>query len=345
MRRILLAIVLLPLCAWLALWAGARSARRRSESAQWPERLGTVNDVPSHYPDAETSAAAAELLKLAEPLGVGKAKQPLPDQHDPRLDQIRDHILNGGPIAWRVRFRLGEHAPMPNLFVHINLTKVFVRRAETTQSWEELHAAWLLNHELWDRPELISVLIALADTRRINATAAKMPLPPPAWFAELQSFDYRRRFAKVFQAEAWADRRMMEEMFGQLGDDGSVFSPWVNFFIADSLRVMRKQTTQLMGTMSCDLANDPVRHTLVVALRWNWPANFLPSIFDDWKKLARFRAELEATSKIIALRSGQTPSSSSTCSDGTWIIRPDSIAFSRDIAVAHGAAYPLMYKR
>jgi hypothetical protein len=267
MRRILLAAVLVPLCVWLALWAVGKSMRRRSESAPWPERLGTVNDVPSHYPDAETSAAAAELMKLAEPLGVGKAKHPLPDEHDPRLGQIRDHILTAGPIAWRVRFRLDAGAPVPNLLVHLNLTKLFARRAESAQSWDELHAAWMLDRQLWDRPELISLLIALAGTRMINATT------------------------------------------------------------------------------SCDLANDPVRRTLAVGSRWNWFASALPSIFGDWRKLARFRAELEATSKIIALRGGSMPSSASICSDGTWIIRPDSIAFSRDIAVERGPAYPLTYKR
>src|SRR4051812_7338112 len=88
-----------------------------------------------------------------------------------------------GPVILLTRFQLGADAPAPNLLGHMNLSKLFIvralskARANDPTAWDELHALWLLDRTLWDRPELISKLIALATSRMVNAAAAKMPLP------------------------------------------------------------------------------------------------------------------------------------------------------------------------
>src|SRR5581483_11013206 len=131
------------------------------------------------------------------------------NDHRAQIDRARDHILNAGPIVWVTHFRMGADAPLPNLLGQMNLSKLLAARALMKASagdataWDDLHAIWLLDRELWQRPELISQLIALAGARMVNASAAKMPLPAPQWLAEIQSFDYRQHFAASHQAEAY----------------------------------------------------------------------------------------------------------------------------------------------
>src|SRR5213075_750156 len=86
------------------------------------------------------------------------------------------------------------------LFIARSLSKTANRDAT---SWDDLHANWLLAQPLLRRPELISQLVGLAGVRMTNAAAAKMPLPVPSWFNELQSFDYRHAFVGSYQNEAW----------------------------------------------------------------------------------------------------------------------------------------------
>jgi hypothetical protein len=381
-KRLFLAIALVPLFAWLTCWAIAASMTRKAESGAWPERLGTIADAPSHFPDAEQSIAATELTKMTAPLGISITprnlnphippeefegiKKPLGEyvtaalsrtsndappavvsaylaNHDAELNVIRDHILTAGPITWSVRYRLAEDAPLPNLLGHMSLTKLFVVRALSKKSWDELHAVWLLNRDLWDRPELICVLISLAATRMMNAAAAQMPLPVPQWFAEVQSLDYRHRFAATFQAEAWTHQRISADLLKTSPVWRALIAPWIDMCAADSTERMRLRTTELMSTRSCDLANDPIGRKAVIVARWNTIGKaVVPGIFFAWERLARFRAELEMTRNVLALRGGTTPSSASSCTDGTWIVAPRSIRFSRDIAVTPPATkYPL----
>src|ERR1051326_9637307 len=112
--------------------------------------------------------------------------------HQTQIDQVRDHIANAGPIRWQMHFHAGADAPLPNLLGHMSLARLFTARAlakaanHDASAWDDLHVIWQLDNELWNRPELISQLIALAGSRMVNAAAVKMPLPEPAGPSERQ---------------------------------------------------------------------------------------------------------------------------------------------------------------
>ena len=57
----------------------------------------------------------------------------------------------------------------------------------------------------------------------------------------------------------------------------------------------------------------------------------LQNIGAIWQRAGRFRAEREATEKILEIRSGRVPSPVSQCSDGMWIVTPGHIRFSKKI--------------
>jgi hypothetical protein len=378
MKRVLIGVVVVVVCVYGGSWLAVAGMKQRYVSRTWPGNLGTLAGVAQRYPDIETNAAATALTKLTGELGIStvpEVKQASPDydaikeplntyyraelerigdqpqpapaniaaylaRHDAQLNAVRDHVVTAGPIRWVQHFRLGHDAPIPNLLGQMTLTKLFTARALTkaanhdATAWDDLHTVWLLDRELWNRPELISQLIALAGTRMVNASAAKMPLPVPPWFREVQSFDYDHNFTASYQAEAWmignAPRRAAQR-------------PFFDACALDAVEKMRLWTANLSNAKSCDVS--PVQ-TMNIA-SWNYLAQVaMPNIAGAWQRFARFRAELEATDKILTLRGGEVPSTATRCSDGTWSASNLGVKFSRDIAVpAPGIKYPLVYNR
>lgn len=365
MKRVLIAAVLGVLCIYGLPWAVTAMMKRTYSSRQWPEHLGTIDAVAARFPDADQNAAANKLEDLfpsvdikpvKEPIGeynrvelerVGEQVQPPPAsvaefiaQHDAAIDATRDHILTAGPIVWTMRAQLGHEAPIPNLLVQMQLMKLFTARSlskaanHDAASWDDLHANWLVAQPLLRRPEIISQLVGLAGVRMTNAAAAKMPLPVPSWFTELQSFDYRHSFIGSYQSEAW----MTWTTKANLG-----VQPYFDAMKADTVEGMRAWTTELASTNRCDVT--PVK-TIKVAW-WNELGKVaLPNLAGAWQRFARFQAELEATDKILAARRGETPSRSTRCADGAWQVSANEVKFSRDISVPPpGIKYALAYKR
>ena len=98
-------------------------------------------------------------------------------ENDAALNAVRDHLLSGAPIAWDTNVREGVDQPLPNLLGIMHLQRALAARAldkarrNDPAAWDDLHASWELNRSLWHRPDLISILIALATTRMSNAAA------------------------------------------------------------------------------------------------------------------------------------------------------------------------------
>jgi hypothetical protein len=365
MKKTLIGIVLVAACLYGGAWAVVASMKQRYTPRPWPENLGTLDEASKRYRDTETNAAAETLTKLLPAIDIKTIKEPLGDyyraelertgdqvqppppnvaaflaQHDAQMNAVRDHVLTAGPIRWVQHFEFGHDAPVPNLLTIMSASKLFTGRAlaksasHDATSWDDLHAVWLLDRELLERPELISQLVGLAGTRMANGAAAKMPLPAPAWLNEVQSFDYRHRFAASYQAEAWMIRHAPAR--------GTV-QPFFDACTLDAAEEMRVWTNDLVSANRCDLS--PVRPISIAP--WNLLAKVaMPSFSGAWQRFARFQAELEATEKILAMRRGETPSAKTVCSDGTWAVAATSLKFSRDIAVPPpGIKYPLAYSR
>ncbi len=392
MKKAFVGIVLVVVCLIGGLWVVAFGTHRALDGRQWPDKLGTLADVPSHFPDVETNPAAQGLTQLTPPLGISvtpkiegvqqpkvsddwdKIKEPVGNYiraeleksneqiasppiemaaylnaHREQIDRVRDHILNAGPIVWVTHAKMAAEAPLPNLLGHMSLAKLLTARAlmkataKDATAWDDLHAVWLLDRELWQRPELISQLIALAGARMVNAGAAKMPLPPPSWLADMQTLDYRRHFMASQQAEAWSIPLSWKR---EMNTSKAVNLLLGGYFDAASSRAaetMRTAAVTVAETSNCDLSTiSPLKPA-----PWNMVERLaLPNIFAAWQRLYRFRVELESTQNALAIRQGQPASTTSKCADGTWAVTPSSAAFSHEIAVpSPGVKYPLAYRR
>ncbi len=268
-------------------------------------------------------------------------------ENDAALNAIRDHILSGATIAWDTKLTDGFDQPIPNLISMMHLQRAFSARAlekarrNDPAAWDELHASWELNRSLWSRPDLLSALIALASTRMSNGAARKMPLPAPAWMNETYSFDYLGAMAASQQAEAWAIRHAIP---GRRPMNDVVRAPWYAYQSADALDVLRTYTDAAVRSKACDADSSQFATARAAMTTTNNVA--IPNLVGAWHRLMRFRAELEATERILQLRAGQTPSPQSQCSDGTWQVTANSIKFSKDVKVPPpGIRFPLEYVR
>ena len=251
------------------------------------------------------------------------------------LDAARDHILGGAPIVWESKLSKGWDAPIPNLAGHMTLQKMFAARAldkarnKDASAWEDLRASWRLNRGFWSRPDMISIIIALESSRVVNATARKMPLPAAAWLGETFTFDYAGPMAAAQQADAWIVHR---------GAERSV--AWKELLreveyrmqSTEYLDVMRTYTGEALKSKACD-ATSPEFATARASITAASPLSAMPNLTAVWHRLMRFRAELEATERVLQLRAGEKLTVNSRCSDGTWQLTPNGMKFSRAIDV------------
>ena len=345
---------------WIGAAVSAQHTRNRSAQPQWPLGLGTIDAVPQRYPPRLASNDAARLAQLAAAAGVdlsmpparrrvdrqwlnswldtqltradGRVDPPPPElaQHEAALADLRAYLLGRTAIVWPTDVVAAAQAPLPNLFGHYTLTRLLIAHALASPATasDDLCAAWHLQRAMWHRPEMISKQVALAGTRMINAAARRLEARP-AWFDELASIDYRRSILAAQQAEAWTVRKQVED--GRHDADriiDVVVQPYEEVCAANLAAVMRRAAEQMSRSHDC-----AVKPSFDVPF-WNrLGRGAMTNAGAVWQRVARFQAELEATERIFAIRSGQwTPVlEHSQCSDGTWSFADGTLRFSREV--------------
>lgn len=347
-----------------ALYFGRSRVETGTANRTWPLGLGRVTEAPKRFPATKENAAAAKLIELAAGVDVdlrpprsrrgagvpedlrqsfvdylrvqlersGEAiDAPPPDvaryitSNAAALDAIRELALRGGPIVFEsdiARNGDGETA-VPNLFALQHLHRVFVvraleqARAGNAAAWDELRTTWELVRPLWGRPDPSAVLAGTTAARMVNGAARKMPLPPPDWLQEVFSFDYERAYVAAQQAEAWRAK---------------------NPGLTERLRGM---ADEVLRARVCDATSPQF-----LVIREKLGARDAPNLVANWERLMRFRAEREATQRVLQIRAGRTPSPESQCSDGSWKVTPTSFEFTREVPVRRPQfRYPLKYAK
>lgn len=277
------------------------------------------------------------------------------DEHQADIDAIRDHVLaNEKQIEWVSDLSQLTEAPLPNLLAHMAVTRCLAAAALRSGDWQYLHAVWILSRALWQRPEPISLLIAIATTRFVFASACRFSSPAPEWFGEIARVDYVRAMAAAQQAEAWT-------VFVQLSNDpfaregaaqrriGFPFRPIAKFWAADLAKRERAIVMHFAPMRECAIDGATFdKRTLDALPKFAIHARIaLPNWGSMWQRLARFRAEVELAERVVALKARKWPPlapdlSTSQCSDGTWKYADGELHFSREIP-ARGSAFPLRY--
>lgn len=361
MKTLFIWLALVVVGIGAALYFGRSRVETGAANRPWPLGLGKVADAPKYFPVTKDNAEATKLIALAAKanvdLGAARGRRggvsedlreelgkytsvqlersgdaidaPPPDiaryltGNAATLDEIRTLALSGTPIVFAAdpAHDFMKERSGPNLFALQYLQRTFVVRAldaargGNAAAWDELRAAWELTRPLWRRPDPEAVLAGMTAARMVNAAARKMPLPPPAWFREVFTFDYDRAYVAAQLAQAWRNKQ-----------------PALN----ERLRGMAEE---VLRAKACDAASPQFE-----AVREKLGGRATPSLVSGWERLLRFRAEREATERVLQIRAGQTPSRESQCSDGSWEVTPKSFRFTRDIESEYPAYdYPLEY--
>jgi len=198
------------------------------------------------------------------------------------------------------------------------------RRGDGAGAWERVHAIWLLTRSMKSDARAV-----LRMERAANAVARKLPAPVPPWAAELSAIEPRRDAAAAIQQQTLSRIRTMPPLPGPF----IVFRPISNFIEASNVRRSRADAESLANARRCHMQTNLVADP------------------DGAYVASRMEAELEATAKMLALKSeharlGKWPGgfdSASRCAESRWLYetKPDgssmTLRLSWDLAAEPGA--------
>ena len=325
MKKALVVVVAIALIAWVISWFRTPEDVARSAARPWPDGMGPLHSA-AEPPPQQANEAAAKLTALAgalpknqavddfvareiarSELAIGQAP-PVPD-----LTAIRELLLRE-PVVWPHYEGIGGGDDMQGqramqltvarALVASALTKA---RANDPAAWEDLHAVWKLARTLDGHPQMMLQTAAMTMARMVNAVAWKMPLPAPAWLAELQAHDSVRPLLESFHFQS-----------ASYVEDGLRLFP--TKMLATSADRDRAIAEALVKTTNCDV---------------NAPANELGTdLTSVWRRAFRYRAEREATANALRAREGKPIETKSRCSDGAWTFDGTTLRFSREIPTA-----------
>ncbi|HET7435748.1 MAG TPA: hypothetical protein VFN10_13650 [Thermoanaerobaculia bacterium] len=320
---------------WVVSWFRTPEAVATAAARPWPGGLGTLDTVAARYPKLPANAASAQLTALAKTLPnelithyveheiargelVIGAPPKLPD-----ATAIRELLLHE-PIVWERHEGIDHPGTMNMRGVQMNVARALIAsalakgRANDAAAWDDLHATWQLARALDAHPQMMAQTAALSTARMINAVAWKMPLPAPAWFAEVQTRDEIPTLLRSFQFQAssyWADGAH------------SFPTKW----LANSVENDRRIAETVANEKRCDVSA---------------PMNDLGvDVSSVWRRAFRYRAEREATANALRVRDGKPIETKSQCSDGAWTFDGTTLRFTRAITTAApDAPMPLVLK-
>jgi hypothetical protein len=326
MKKLLVILGVIALVVWVVSWFRVPGAVVSSASKPWPGGMGTLEAAAKRFPPLKGNEAAGKLMVLARALPkndtiegyvgrevergelvIGNAPA-LPD-----VAAIRELLLRE-PIVWArgegiggdedTQTRRGAQMTMGRALIANALAKA---RANDAAAWEDLHAAWKLARSLEGYPQMLTQTAALSIARMVNGVAWKMPLPAPAWLAELQERDSVRPLLEAFQYSAAS----------YSGDGLRVFPTKM---LANSVDHDRAIAEEASRETRCDV--NAQENELGVDLR------------TVWRRAFRYRAEREAAANALRAREGKPVETASQCSDGAWTFDGTTLRFSREIPTA-----------
>jgi hypothetical protein len=323
MKKLLVIVAVIVLILWVVSWFRAPEAVATAAARPWPGGLGTLDSIADRLPPRHANAGSAKLAALANALPkndaldafvareiarteltIGKAPA-LPD-----VSAIRELLLRE-PIVWERHEEIGHAETQAMRGVQMTAARALVAsaltkaRANDPAAWEELHAVWKLARTLDGHHQVMEQTAVLAMARMINGLAWKMPLPAPAWLAEVQQRDNVRPLLEAFQHQTASYWKSSASIFPTKS-------------LAASVEHDRLIAEEMFHTSRCD-----------VNARMNDLGVDLSSV---WRRAFRYRAEREATANALRVREGRPIEPASRCSDGAWTFDGTTLRFSREIA-------------
>ena len=324
MKKLLIAVAGLVLVAWVISWFWAPGAVATSARKPWPGGKGSL-EIPKAAHAEKSNEASRKLTTLASALTANDAVEKFVEREIARAEvtigdapplpdttAIRELLLRE-PLVWERREGVGDAEASRIRGVQMNVARALVAsalakgHAQDPAAWADLEAAWKLVQSLDSHTQQMMLqTAAMSIARMINAVAWKMPLPAPAWLAEVQGHDSVPQLMDAYRQQT-----------ASYAKDGVAMFP--TKFLADSVEHDRAIAEEVFKQTQCD-----------VTARENKLGVDLRSV---WRRAFRFRAEREATANALRIREGKPVEPHSRCSDGAWAFDGTTLRFSREIAI------------
>lgn len=359
---------------WLALFVAGSASLREATSAPWPYGLGTVGEALAREhptamsPEAARVQAAIDRLHIAsgvprsalESTNVETAlgddgSRPLSPSTaaavaDPMVHEIAEEIVSDGD---RIVWGDGGSAPASRRlrgvanFAQILGASALVRG--NPHAWNDAQAMWIVARSLGGTSDPFTKRLSLDLLRRANAIARKLPPPVPAWVAEIAASEPRRDLVLEIRENAVARVKFLHAQrytpagifFGGLRDLALAGYTQRNLHIAEALA----------SSPRCRVSPGSLDAAMQMP-GWNLTARNAPRYDRFAYRADRIDAELEATQKVLALKTararlGHWPETlpgidASRCSDNHWLyqVAPDgsmSLKMSWEVSGEPGA--------
>lgn len=177
-------------------------------------------------------------------------------EHETEIERIADRLTGRGEAVWEMDVRAGTEAPLPNLLGHNQLTRLLgarvlllERRGEHDAALQGLEGMWRLTQGLASRPDVISHVIAMTETKYVVGILRKVDAPALEWTERMRGRGFFEAYLAALQNEAWH----------RLGDpDLSDQAPVVS-------RVARRFAEGLLEKGPCVWSRDELHHRMEVA--------------------------------------------------------------------------------
>lgn len=324
--RILGGFVALVALVWVVMYMTASSSLRDVVRQPWPYDLGTVEAVEVRIDNGTPSKEAKEITDLvgkleledvfpneyvdAQTTKTDDAIDPPPGRAglDDREEQVaelaRVVLADGNRIVW------GPSGSAWQLLDAVQLLGAsaldLTRDGDAAGAWERVHAMWILARSVSAEP--YGAENGLKMKRAANAVARKLPPPVPPWAAELFALDPRRDTAAIILQNTASRVQSNPSMPGPL----IVFKPISDWIEASNARRSLAAAKAMVKAPRCRIdLSQASAHS------------------DDIYRGTRIDAELEATAKLLALKTerarlGRWPDTlpgggTSRCADNHWI--------------------------
>ena len=323
MKKVLILLVAVALVVWVISWFRTPAAVTKSSARPWPGDMGTLDAVDKRVPVLKANEACVKLTALARALPksdavdefvlreVARAEMTIGEPPAiPDITAIRELLLRE-QVIWSTRDGIGgDDDTQTRRTLQMTMARTLIAdalkkaRANDAAAWDDLHAVWKLARSLDAHPQMLAQTAALSMGRFSNAVAWKMPLPAPAWVAELHQHDNVKSLLESFQFQT-----------ASYSEDGLRFFP--TKMLANSVDHDRGIAEELFKETKCD-----------VKARANETGVDLTSV---WRRAFRYRAEREASANALRIREGKPIEQTSRCSDGSWSYDGTTLRFSREI--------------
>ncbi len=218
-------------------------------------------------------------------------------EHETEIERIAGRLERRGEAVWDMDVREGRDAPLPNLRGRSELMRLLgaralllERRGEHDAALQGLEGMWKLEEGLASRPEIISHVILLNETRSVVGILRKVDAPALEWVERLRGRGFFEACLAACQNESWHRGRDRPEQAAAIS------------------RVARRFADGLLEEGPCVWSRDELDHRLEVAASAEEPeyeaiaADALGSFVGVLSRWYRLLLDEELTALVLEAR-------------------------------------------